>query len=53
MMAMILELWWDDSDRVKPKYFLKKASQCHFGHHKFHLDSPGSNPGRSEESPTA
>jgi hypothetical protein len=52
MMAMIVELWWDDTDWVKPKYFLKKAPQCHFGRHKFHLDRPGSNPGRSEESLT-
>jgi hypothetical protein len=46
------KLWWDVSDRVKPKYFLKKASQCHFGHSKFHLDRPGSNPGLNQEIPT-
>jgi len=37
-MKMIMEHWWNDNDRKKPKYWEKSLSQCHFVHHKSHLD---------------
>ena len=27
-------LWWNDTDRGKPKYFKKNLSLCHFSHNK-------------------
>jgi hypothetical protein len=32
------ELWWNDSDRRKPKNSEKNLAQCFFVHHKFHMD---------------
>jgi hypothetical protein len=32
-MKMIMEHWWNDSDRVKPKYSEQIRSHCHFVHH--------------------
>jgi hypothetical protein len=32
------EPWWNDIDRGKPKNSKKKLSQCHFVHHKSHMD---------------
>jgi hypothetical protein len=34
---------WNDTDRGKPKNSEKNLSQCHFVHHKLHMD------GRSSE----
>jgi hypothetical protein len=35
---------WNDIDRGKPKYSEKNLSQCHFVHHKPHMDRPGIEP---------
>jgi hypothetical protein len=35
---MIMELWWSDTDREKLKNLEKSLSQCHFIHHKSHMD---------------
>jgi hypothetical protein len=32
------EPWWIDIDREKPKNSEKNLSQCHFFHHKSHMD---------------
>jgi hypothetical protein len=31
-------LWWNDTDRGKLKIFEKNLFQCHFFHHKSHMD---------------
>jgi hypothetical protein len=35
---------WNDIDRGKPNNSEKNMSQCHFVHHKFHMDWPGREP---------
>ena len=35
-----MEHQWNETDRGKPKYVGKNLSQCHFIHHKSHMDSP-------------
>ena len=37
---MRMGLWWNDTDRGKPKYFEKIFSLCHFSHNKSHVDWP-------------
>ena len=36
-MRMSMERSWNDCDRVKPKYWEKTLSECHFVYHKSHL----------------
>jgi len=44
-----MEKWWNNTDRGGPKYLEKILRQCHFGHHKSHMDilgfgdTPGTN----------
>jgi len=33
-------LWWNDNDKGKLKFLEKNLSQCHFVHHKSHMDWP-------------
>jgi hypothetical protein len=36
----VTEHRWKETDRGKPKYPMKNLSQCHFIHHKSHMDFP-------------
>jgi hypothetical protein len=40
-----MEHWWNEIDRVKPKYSGRNLFQCQFVHHKSHMDWPGNEPG--------
>jgi hypothetical protein len=42
---LVMEHRWNEIDRVKPKNSGKNLSQCHFVHHKSHVDWPGIEPG--------
>jgi hypothetical protein len=42
---MSVSYWWSHTDRGKPKYYKKTLSQCHFVHHKSHMDRPVIEPG--------
>jgi hypothetical protein len=37
----VVEHRWNEIDSGKLKYSGKNLSQCHFDHHKFHMDWPG------------
>jgi hypothetical protein len=41
----VMEHRWNEIYRGKPKYSGKTLSQCHFVHHKSHMDWPGIEPG--------
>jgi hypothetical protein len=45
VLFLVMEHWWDEIDRGKPKYSEKNLSQCHFVRHKSHTDGPGIEPG--------
>ena len=32
-----MENWWNDTDRVKPKYWEGNLCHCHFVHRRFHI----------------
>ena len=36
---MIMDHWWDDTGREKPKYPEKGLSQCHVIRHKFQISA--------------
>jgi hypothetical protein len=35
---------WNNIDNRKLKTSKKNLSQCHYGHHKFHMEQPGQKP---------
>jgi hypothetical protein len=43
--SILMEHRWNESDKGKPKYSEKHLSQCHFVHHKSHMEQPGIEPG--------
>jgi hypothetical protein len=46
-----MEHRWNEIDTIKPKYSEKTLSQCHFVHHKSHMDQAGIKPGLRGERP--
>jgi hypothetical protein len=38
VLFVVMEHQWNEIDRGKPKYSAKNLSQCHFVHHKSHVD---------------
>jgi hypothetical protein len=45
VLFLVMEHWWNEIDRGKPKYSEKNLSQCHSVRHKSHMDCPGIEPG--------
>jgi hypothetical protein len=42
---MSLKHWWNGTDREELKYSERNLSQCHFVHHKSHVERFGLEPG--------
>jgi hypothetical protein len=38
VLVLVMEHRWNEIGRGKPKYSEKYLSQCHFVHHKSHMD---------------
>jgi hypothetical protein len=45
VLFLVMERRWNGIDRGKPKNWGKNLSQCHFVHHKSHMDRPCIEPG--------
>jgi hypothetical protein len=43
-LQFIMQHWWSDSDRKKPKYFRENLSQCHSVYHKSYMGWLGIEP---------
>jgi sterol desaturase/sphingolipid hydroxylase (fatty acid hydroxylase superfamily) len=38
ILFLVMEHRWNEIDRGKPKYSEKNLPQCHYVHHKSHID---------------
>jgi len=43
-MKMSVKYWWNDTDKVKQKYWEKSLSHCDIVQHKSNMDCPGMEP---------